>query len=57
MYCRYGHKGGEGGGEGEGEEERIFPPQYIEVASQMCTISLVIGAMIENDVLKQEESC
>ena len=44
------------GGEGEGEEERIFPPQYIEVASQMCTISLVIGVMIENDVLKQEEN-
>ena len=51
MYCRYYGKGG--------REEGIFPAQYIEVASQMWTISLVIGVcgvMIENDGLKQEES-
>ena len=40
----------------EREGGGTFPPQYIEVASQMCTISLVIGVMIENDVLKQEEN-
>ena len=43
--------------EGGGRRERIlFPHQHTEAASQMFAISLVIGAMIENDVLKQEES-
>ena len=50
MYCRYSREGG--------EDTILFPPQYIyiEVASKLCTISLVIGVMIENDVLRQEES-